>query len=814
MKKQTLKGISLLVIAVLLISQVGATQPLTAEEMAPAEETTELGVPYSEIPLELTPQMLDERNHVRRVRDEEVQENMAVFENADGTRTAYLFSEDIWYEDEAGEKQDYGKELVAAAESGIAYRTVSGSGELHLPATLSADTPIAYEQNGLKITMAPTLDRVVSVPLPPAPGAEAAAGKDDPMTAEDGQTENSENKMEQDAMVETSVQEAANAETPLQTNEIAGAPESESGMETSSETAAEPAGQNESTAEATGYAALQGEASNGTDAEEAVDGALDEDELLAEIPVAAEPVYSHLADNTIVQVDASRNLLEQVGDQLLGARRASLQETVSADSGRTAELVSYSRAFIDAAVEYKCVPLLHGFKNEIVLNSENNANTYSFITDFDGLTPQDSTGYSIPLTDETGEVVSYLALEELRDASGNYSMENVIDIAQYADGRYLVTITLDEAFLDDEDTVYPVTAAASSTGWLYHTSMDDTHIMQSVPTTNYYSATVMYMGRWASYPARIMMQFVFTDALKSAIAPERITEAKLFLWDQSSDTTRRTVNVRIPTNIWTASTVTWNTAPSYNTGTWNGIPAPTSHTISGDPGWWAFPYMKDVVAAMLRNYIDTSLSQTIHEKRGIMIKLADETVGLKTFRSSNHSENRPNMSITYTPSSTSPSTDNYWNINSGHPDVERINCWGYSLHMVIFNKPTAYYGGGNGDVPISDARQFIKEHTPSRYYLRDCNSYNSTLYEGEHMISVRINSFVPRNSGAGTDSIIDTYHFVVKLNNGTWAHKMGSYPSERISLNGNTIANAVHCWDEVHPTNYYQFYFAVSPSDY
>ena len=36
------------------------------------------------------------------------------------------------------------------------------------------------------------------------------------------------------------------------------------------------------------------------------------------------------------------------------------------------------------------------------------------------------------------------------------------------------------------------------------------------------------------------------------------------------------------------------------------------------------------------------------KKRGIMIKLADETVGLKTLRSSNHSENRPNMSITYT----------------------------------------------------------------------------------------------------------------------------------------------------------------------
>ena len=61
----------------------------------------------------------------------------------------------------------------------------------------------------------------------------------------------------------------------------------------------------------------------------------------------------------------------------------------------TDTLVSYSRAFVDAAVEYKCVPLLHGFKNEIVLNSAGRANTYSFITDFDGLTPRDSTGYAI-----------------------------------------------------------------------------------------------------------------------------------------------------------------------------------------------------------------------------------------------------------------------------------------------------------------------------------------------------------------------------------------------------------------------------------
>ena len=161
-----IKGVSLLAIAVLLVTQAGATQILEAEEAVLAEPTTELGVPYSEIPLELTPAMLDERNHVRRVRDEEVQENMAVFENADGRERRICLRRISGTRTRMEKKQDYGKELITSNETGIAYRTENGSGELKLPSTLTANTPVQYEQNGLKITMAPTLDRVVSVPLP------------------------------------------------------------------------------------------------------------------------------------------------------------------------------------------------------------------------------------------------------------------------------------------------------------------------------------------------------------------------------------------------------------------------------------------------------------------------------------------------------------------------------------------------------------------------------------------------------------------------------------------------------------------------
>ena len=439
--------------------------------------------------------------------------------------------------------------------------------------------------------------------------------------------------------------------------------------------------------------------------------------------------------------------------------------------------MSYSRAFVDAAVEYKCVPLLHGFKNEIVLNSAGRANTYSFVTDFDGLTPRDSTGYSIPLEDENGEVVTYLALEELMDAAGNYSMENVIDIAQYENGQYLVTITLDEAFLADEDTVYPVTASASSTGWLYHTSMDDTHIMQGYPNTNYYSSTLMPVG-YSSGVSRVFMQFVFTAELKSLINPDRIIEAELYLWDQSTDTTRRGIQLRIPANVWTASTITWNNNPGYYTGAWNGLSVPTNHTISGEPGWWAYPYMGDIVAAMLRNYIDNSLSNTIHEKRGIMIKMENEGC-LKTFRSSNHSSNRPNLSITYN----TTSAYNYGAASPYRTVTGTIpNCIGYALEKSFSISPQFNVDSQEVITPAY-AEWLITNHIRTNNYADISYQLNSTasLPSNSYRIAFRINR-TPELIGGGNGWVIQNYHMIVQTSDKGWAHKVRTDPSEILGM--------------------------------
>ena len=244
-----------------------------------------------------------------------------------------------------------------------------------------------------------------------------------------------------------------------------------------------------------------------------------------------------------------------------------------------------------------------------------------------------------------------------------------------------------------------------------------------------------------------------------------------------------------------ASTVTWNTAPSYNTGTWNGIPAPTSHTISGDPGWWAFPYMKDVVAAMLRNYIDTSLSQTIHEKRGIMIKLADETVGLKTFRSSNHSENRPNMSITYTNAQPYGAAWAHRQFSAS----SSLNCWGFALGK---NTSIDAVFSRSGELTLSDidlAYLFSNYSVDHGYVssMRIINSATAQIDSNEFRVAFRgKKTYVYNPTTLRFELYI--YHFMVQTNTGGWSHKpsvgthVGSEPVSRASVNEGSINPSVN----------------------
>lgn len=162
--KKTMYGKCLAVLVALsLFSQisVGAISigDITTEPMEPIVPKTSLDLPLADIPEVLTAEQTVEAQNVERLRDEEETQNSAVFRNADGTNTLYLFSENIWYEDANGEKHDYNTKLTQGAQTGT-YTSANAGGELILPQSVNATTPIRYTENGYTVTMYPVNERI------------------------------------------------------------------------------------------------------------------------------------------------------------------------------------------------------------------------------------------------------------------------------------------------------------------------------------------------------------------------------------------------------------------------------------------------------------------------------------------------------------------------------------------------------------------------------------------------------------------------------------------------------------------------------
>ena len=161
-----LKGVSLLVIAVLLVTQAGCYTDTGSGRSGISGAGNGAGRAVQRDTAGADAGDAGRTKSCAPRADEEVQENMAVLKIRTGRERRICLRRISGTRTRMEKKQDYGKELITSNETGIAYRTENGSGELKLPSTLTANTPVQYEQNGLKITMAPTLDRVVSVPLP------------------------------------------------------------------------------------------------------------------------------------------------------------------------------------------------------------------------------------------------------------------------------------------------------------------------------------------------------------------------------------------------------------------------------------------------------------------------------------------------------------------------------------------------------------------------------------------------------------------------------------------------------------------------
>ena len=111
----------------------------------------------------------------------------------------------------------------------------------------------------------------------------------------------------------------------------------------------------------------------------------------------------------------------------------------------------------DAAPEIDLSYTACGFdvKEAIVVKAPQAAYRYAFRLTLDGLTPKLSDG-AVLLSNAAGEVIYVIPAPYLEDAAGATSDAAAYTLSPQADGSYLLTVTADEAWMNDDSRAWPI----------------------------------------------------------------------------------------------------------------------------------------------------------------------------------------------------------------------------------------------------------------------------------------------------------------------------------------------------------------------
>ncbi len=288
-------------------------------------------------------------------------------------------------------------------------------------------------------------------------------------------------------------------------------------------------------------------------------------------------------------------------------------------------------------------PSLSGVKEEIILEERPESNVFEFILKAPGLTLSKEDGlYYLAAAENKDQRIRFDQIL-IYDANCRFTAGSII-VSDEGYGTLLLTITAPVEFLDDPETVYPVTVDPS---FKIKTDVNSANIIDAAVYDN---QTDMNAGTWqynnigytdSTYGlARTVVKLsgLLSNATYLAMTADQINSV-LFSVKEATGNTSKTVKIH-PLNgtpTWTETSVTWNNYGSYDTAVSYG------GTLSG---------------GQRTNFNITNLVKSwkngSYNGNGcfIFIMGGTENSEHRAFCSTEHTgtDNRPYVKLTYTPS--------------------------------------------------------------------------------------------------------------------------------------------------------------------
>ena len=479
---------------------------------------------------------------------------------------------------------------------------------------------------------------------------------------------------------------------------------------------------------------------------------------------------------------------------------------------KTGGSVTYSA---DENTDYVYTLTYEGIKEDIVVSEYTGQTDYSFILDTAGLAVSENDGSYYLMDDKNevkaaiGDIIVYSA-----DDSNNTTGEIICDEIT-PNEQYRITLHVDDEYLSDEATVYPI--RIDPTINVNYTNNGDGGISDvTVYDNNSFDGTTsnLYVGRKNGMKARTLMKFPGLS-LTNIHSSLNVTSATLDIWDLG--TTSNSVKVfcyLFAGNNWSELSAVWN-----NIGI-NKYPMELSFiTLNCNT---STKYSFDITNAV-KCWKDGSCNKS----RGILLKAKDsvESGSTDKFRqlaSYNRTTLKPSLKVVFTYGvirnqyyfKYDPDKYNDEENEAIYGDVYhysylikyRMNCYGYALgYMVDDSGPynSQQYGTGYlhqpGEFAYAANNNYIQPTIYSNNPSLQMSNIASNMGYDADRLGFTIQNYNPQSTQIeqfGDNSRLialvnsvngEKFHFYVQHSDGTWSHKPGYETVRNTSFTTNVI---------------------------
>jgi len=221
----------------------------------------------------------------------------------------------------------------------------------------------------------------------------------------------------------------------------------------------------------------------------------------------------------------------------------------------------FSEVFPNIDLEYLVEP--DCVKENLVLKKPTTIRSFTFNYSMKGLKAIQQKDSTILFVDENdpNKGVFKIDVPLMYDAKNEESRDILMSLKETASGVTL-TLTPDQKWLSSSERVYPITIDPPVQTSLLPADIEDVHVSQGLPTTNFRNSYIVKTGYGgSSLINRTFLKFTL-PALSSS---DMVINAQLYLKTTSdSSVASHQVNVHKVTQNWAEGSILWNNQPAIN----------------------------------------------------------------------------------------------------------------------------------------------------------------------------------------------------------------------------------------------------------